>query len=318
MSANPDFVALDELAQTSDAQFYWHPLRQVALLTKENRRVQVSMRNAQITLGDHFIEAVVRFEQGQPLVQAAQAQMISLYLTGQPFTLTKNETGHKVAIILIDAGHGGRDAGATRKHGTLEVKEKVITLALALELEARLKKLYPDKQILMTRRDDSFPTLEERVAMANALSVGEREAILYLSIHVNSALTAQASGFEVWHLPSGFEREVFRSDEHSSAAQKVINDLMNIEYHSSSRRWAQLTLDAFERHIGAVSPNRGIKERNWFVVRNARMAAILVEVGFLSHPAEAKRLTQRDHQMRIVQALSEGVNAYVQFFEGRP
>jgi N-acetylmuramoyl-L-alanine amidase len=317
LAEGSDFVALSQLAQEVQAEFYWHPVRHVALLVKDDRRVQLAMLRGQVTFGDQFIRSDLRFDQGQPLIPTIQAQQIKAYLLGEPYELKRLSARHQVAIIMIDAGHGGRDPGSIGRHGTLVVEEKAITLAIALALEARLKKLYPDKQILMTRRNDSFPTLEERVAMANALSVGEQEAILYLSIHVNAALNEKAAGFEVWHLSQGFEREVFTSTDHSSQAQKVINDLFNTEYHSSSHRWAGMTLTAFEERLGHISPNRGIKERNWFVVRNARMAAILVEVGFLSHPEEAHRLTTPAYQERIMLALSAGIEEYVLFFEGQ-
>ena len=105
-----------------------------------------------------------------------------------------SEENFKVGAILIDPGHGGKDSGASMTHKiggkNLTHKEKDINLTVSKMLADRLKSAYPEKQIIMTRSTDVFLSLQQRTDIANSMNakLKEREAVLYVSIHVNSSL----------------------------------------------------------------------------------------------------------------------------------
>ena len=92
-----------------------------------------------------------------------------------------------------------------------------------------LKKAYPDKRIIMTRSTDVFLTLQERTEIANNVKLGENEAVLYISVHVNASLDKKAKGFEVWYLTPGYRRTVLDSNTTSDPQLfKILNEMMEI------------------------------------------------------------------------------------------
>ena len=115
-----------------------------------------------------------------------------------------------IAAVLIDPGHGGKDPGAIGSHTIddekIRINEKDIVLDVSRQLYQALALRYPDKQIMLTRDDDTFISLENRVNKANSISLGDHEAIIYISIHANASLNSKAHGFEVWYLPPDYRR----------------------------------------------------------------------------------------------------------------
>jgi len=219
-----------------------------------------------------------------------------------------------IGTILIDPGHGGKDPGATDKitvdGKTITVQEKDIALNVGKKLCTLLKNKYPDKNIIMTRDTDVFLSLDERVAIANNVPLKEREAVLYVSIHVN------AGGFEVWYLSPGYRRTVISGSEaEDKDLLPILNSMMEEEYTTESILMAKYILDGLDGKIGSVMTNRGIKEEEWFVVRNAKMPSVLVELGFLTNPREAAILTDESYLKKIADGIYNGIVSFVVHFE---
>jgi len=228
----------------------------------------------------------------------------------------------RVAAIIIDPGHGGRDPGAV---GTLsangrntQIFEKDIVLRVAGDLRNRLIQAYPDKRILMTRDSDIYRTLEQRTDMANAVTVKDNESVIFISIHANFARNANARGYEVWHIKSGTQRRLLdpsMRNNYSSDIQHILESMLNEEFNTESKLLANSIINGFGGVFGNTLPSRGIRENDWFVVRNSRMPAVLVELGFLSNRQDAILMTSEDGLQKLTQSLYNGIINFIGIFE---
>ena len=173
---------------------------------------------------------------------------------------------------------------------------------------------------MITRKDDSFPTLEERVEMANDIRLGVNEAIIYISIHANASFNKNAAGFEVWYLNPDYRRTVVDATKAAGVDKDVLpilNTMLEEEYTTESLFLARSILDGMATTIGNNSPNRGIRAEEWFVVRNARMPSVLVEVGFITNEAEARLLAEEAYLQKLGDGIYNGIVSFVDYFENR-
>jgi N-acetylmuramoyl-L-alanine amidase len=125
--------------------------------------------------------------------------------------------------------------------------------------------------------------------MANALLEEYEGQVLYISIHANAAFNQSASGFEVWHLPTDHNRELIDPNNVSEDQRPIIpilNRIMEEELTIEGNILAQRVLEFMDRAVGTLSENRGLRQMDWFVVRNARMPSILIELGFITNPGK--------------------------------
>ncbi|MDR1389153.1 MAG: N-acetylmuramoyl-L-alanine amidase [Treponema sp.] len=233
----------------------------------------------------------------------------------------EDRTRFRIAAVIIDPGHGGKDSGAVGTHTvngkTLRSVEKDITLAVSKNLSNLLAALYPDKRILLTRTGDTYPTLEERVNIANAVSLRENEAIIYISIHANASLNRTARGYEVWYLPPETRRTLIDREKYADSEEviPILNAMLEEEFTSESTSIAQFILNRFTEALGNRIPSRGLKAENWYVVRNARMPAVLVELGFVSNPEDARLMASDEGLKTFSDALYKGIVDFVGEFE---
>jgi N-acetylmuramoyl-L-alanine amidase len=227
----------------------------------------------------------------------------------------------RIAAIVVDPGHGGKDQGASATHTVngrrFTLVEKDMTLKVSRDLHAMLRAAYPDKRILLTRTGDTYPSLDDRVAIANSVPLAENEAVIYISIHANASFAKTARGYEVWYLTPEYRRTLIDETGHAESAEvlHILNDMMEEEFTTESIAMAQLILNQFKETLGPLSPSRGIKAEDWFVVRNARMPSILVELGFVTNETEALLLADDAYLMKLSQALYKGITQFVTVFE---
>jgi N-acetylmuramoyl-L-alanine amidase len=227
----------------------------------------------------------------------------------------------RIAAIVVDPGHGGKDPGASATHTVdgrqFTLVEKDLTLKVSRSLHALLSAAWPDKRILLTRTGDTYPTLDDRVAIANSVPLRDNEAVIYISIHANASFAKTARGYEVWYLSPEYRRTLIDETQRSESAEvlRILNDMMEEEFTTESITMARLILNQFEETLGPLSPSRGIKAEDWFVVRNARMPSILVELGFVTNETEALLLADDAYLMKLSQALYKGITQFVAMFE---
>jgi N-acetylmuramoyl-L-alanine amidase len=228
----------------------------------------------------------------------------------------------RVTAILIDPGHGGKDSGAIGYHAgkdeELRILEKDVVLEVSKKLYQLLKREYPDKQILLTRNDDTYLKLEERTEIANNVQVREHEAIIFVSVHANAAFNKNAKGYEVWVLPGDYRRTLIDTttlDEDTRPIAPILNVLLEEEYSIESVTLAKAVLDSFDNFVGDVTDNRGIREESWFVVRKAKMPSILVELGYVTNREEAHLLAEESYLQKLARGIYTGIRSFVANFE---
>jgi N-acetylmuramoyl-L-alanine amidase len=227
----------------------------------------------------------------------------------------------RIAAVIVDPGHGGKDPGAI---GNLSVNgkplrsvEKDIVLDVSKQLYALLSQSYPDKRILLTREGDTFPSLDDRVDLANSVSLKKNEAVIFISIHANSSFNKNARGYEVWYLDPEYRREVIDKSKYEGSAEvrSIMNIMLEEEFTTESIMMAQSILGRIGEAVGNSIPSRGIKAEEWFVVRNARMPAVLVELGFVTNLQDAQLMADQGHLRKLAEALYKGIADFIGTFE---
>ena len=227
----------------------------------------------------------------------------------------------RVAAIIIDAGHGGRDPGAIGTHNiqgrTLRSVEKDIVLKVALQVHAQLAAAFPDKRVLLTRDGDRALSLEDRVGLANSIPMAPNEAAIYVSIHANASFNREARGYEVWYLSPGYRREVIDRSRFTDAEEviPILNSMLEEALTTESILLANNILRRLGEAVGGTTPSRGLKAAEWFVVRNARMPSVLVELGFVTNQTDALLMSDDAYLKKLSDALYKGITDFIAFFE---
>jgi N-acetylmuramoyl-L-alanine amidase len=206
-----------------------------------------------------------------------------------PRTAERSQTG--LPTIVIDPGHGGRDEG-TKWHG---VAEKDMTLDIAGRVETLLKTAgFPT---LLTRRDNTYISLEDRVRQANAL-----DDALFVSIHMNSDSSGSAS--------TGVETYYAREKAPPNTEWTWVGFFNKPE--SVENDTSEVLAGAIQAAITTrtEAKNRGIRSSNYYVVHHTKHPAVLVECGFISNLFELQLLLNADYRDRIAEGVVEGVMSY--------
>ena len=227
----------------------------------------------------------------------------------------------RIAAIIIDPGHGGRDSGAVGDHiiqsRPLRLLEKDIVLNVGKQLHALLAASFPDKRVFLTREGDTNPRLEERVALANSVPMEPNEAAIFVSVHANGSFNRQARGFEVWYLSPGFRRELIDRSSFADSHEilPILNSMLEEQLTTESIFLANAILRRLGETVGDLSPSRGLKAEEWFVVRNARMPSVLVELGFVTNETDAFLMSDAAYLKKLSEALYKGISDFIAFFE---
>jgi N-acetylmuramoyl-L-alanine amidase len=159
-----------------------------------------------------------------------------------------------------------------------------------------------------------FPSLQERVDLANSVTLGENEAVIFISIHANSSLNKNARGFEVWYLDPDYRRELVDKSKYGESAV-IVNWMMEEEFTTESILMGQNILSRMGEALGTAVPNRGLKAEKWFVVRNAQMPAVLVELPFVTNQQDADIMADDTYLKKFAEAIYKGITDFVGAFE---
>jgi len=217
----------------------------------------------------------------------------------------------RMLTVVVDAGHGGSDPGAIGPGG---LREKNVTLAVALELERRL--LARGFRVVMTRQRDRAVSLEERTALAEGAG-GD----VFVSIHVNAAPRSAANGIETYYLDRTNERHTLRVAARENGVppsaldplQRAVAGLRISELGSNSAALAQTVHGELIRGVrsafGSVS-NLGVKQGPFHVLFLSGAPSILVEVGFVTHRKEARRLATDWYRNVLAEHIARGLAQY--------
>ena len=217
-----------------------------------------------------------------------------------------------IHLIVVDAGHGGKDPGAIGPH---KVYEKTVTLGMAKILARELRKQLGVK-VLLTRSDDRYLKLRERTEFANRVG-----ADLFISLHANATSNGRAYGIETYflNLSKNNQAAEVAARENGTSLQEVGNleailfDLMaNAKINESSR----LAAEVQQSLVAGLKPkysrirDLGVKQGPFHVLLGATMPSVLIESGFISNKREEKRLRSTKYQQRVAAAIVKGVKNY--------
>jgi N-acetylmuramoyl-L-alanine amidase len=220
--------------------------------------------------------------------------------------------GLKVGRIVIDAGHGGHDAGSIGPGGMLEKD-------LVLDVGKRLGALVEQRlgcEIVYTRSDDTFIPLEQRTEIAN-----DRHADLFLSIHANSSSLRTAAGVETYYLNFTTSKAALDvAARENATSQKTIFELQDLlqkialkDKVDESREFAariQSSLYSMSARSAAPTRDRGIRKAPFIVLIGASMPSVLAEIGFISNPRDEAMMKRAEYRQKIAEALYKGVAGY--------
>jgi N-acetylmuramoyl-L-alanine amidase len=239
--------------------------------------------------------------------------------------LDQNRSRYKLDIIVLDAGHGGKDPGTI---GVTGVYEKNVALAVALKLGTLIQKNLKGVKVVYTRNTDKFIELYRRGQIAN-----ESGGKLFVSIHCNSMpkKPSRANGFEIYLLrPEKTERaiEIARSEndviklednyqkhykEKLTAEDFIILTMAQNAYVKYSEKFAEVAAESMARSL--KMRNSGVHQAGFLVLVGASMPNVLVETGYLSNKKEEKMLATRKGQQKIADALFQGIKEYKAIYE---
>jgi N-acetylmuramoyl-L-alanine amidase len=181
-----------------------------------------------------------------------------------PKATTKN-TSKTFTTVVVDAGHGGKDTGAYRRYGGAE---KIATLDVAQRLDRKLRE--SQLKTVMTRTNDVFVSLDERVAIEN-----RQKKAIFVSIHFNDSRRRGIHGFETY----------YHDANAADLANRIQEKLMTIPH----------------------SANRGVHTANFRVLRLATYPAVLVECGFLSNRTEGNEARDSEYRELLAERIAEAI-----------
>lgn len=309
-------ITLSSLAQSLNAILEYDPLTRSGTLEKNGKIVRFALDTPYVLFDWTALKALPPPYEDQDSIRVKKefdAALRQFFETKKP-SLSK----YSVKAIVIDPGHGGKDPGAIGEFENFRIQEKDVNLAIAHRLAELLRIRYPERTIQLTRTDDTYPSLEERVEMANKIKLAETEAVIYISIHANASFNKNTHGFEVWYLNPNYRRTVVDEQTAKEKGQDIapiINTMLEEEFTTESIILAQKVYQRMGKMIGDQSPARGIRAEEWFVVRNAKMPSILIEVGFVTNKVEATLLSQAGYLRKIADAIYNGVCDFIEHFE---
>lgn len=233
--------------------------------------------------------------------------------------------GSTLDVVVIDAGHGAKDPGSIGVGGVLE---KDIVLAVALKVGEYIEQNIPDLKVVYTRKDDTFIELEERGKIAN-----RHNGDLFVSIHSNSfehqnlARQQSVSGSEVYILGVANSQSAINVMKKENAAMQfeegttaelteedlLIYELTNVGNMRISEQIAEKFENQFRER--AQRRSRGVKQAGFQVLYEASMPGVLIELGFISNPNEARFLTTEYGQSIVASAIFRSIRDFKEEYD---
>jgi N-acetylmuramoyl-L-alanine amidase len=229
-------------------------------------------------------------------------------------------------VVVIDAGHGGKDPGAV---GAIS-REKNINLAVALKAGKYISENMKDVKVIYTRKDDTFIGLAERAEVAN-----RNKADIFISIHSNAISDKRFTGAETYVLGQSmddanlqvamkensvitFEQDYqtkYEGYDPNSVESFIIFSLMQNTYLKQSTEFATMIQNQFRDRVGRK--DRGVRQAGFVVLWRTTMPSVLIELGFISNPDEEKYLNSNEGQDYLASAIFRAFRDYRQTIDSR-
>lgn len=223
-----------------------------------------------------------------------------------------SERKHKT--IILDAGHGGRDVGASSKI----VREKDLTLSMTLKLKKILQKM--GYKVLLTRDRDKFMNLKQRTDYAY-----KKDASIFVSIHANAAPRKRTKGvryegLEVFYLSLKNSKRI--RNKRAIYRGRVVyskssyRKMVSAWKFSQSRKLAKVIHKNILTHVRPKYTiyDKGIKRKDFWVLLATKIPSILIETGYLTNKDEVKKLKSKEYQTILMEGVANGINRYYGLF----
>lgn len=260
-----------------------------------------------------------------------KAILISAIVTGticMPFrTYAQPSPVKNTWVVVIDAGHGGKDPGSI---GYSKSKEKNLTLAVALKTGKYIEDNLKDVRVIYTRDDDTFLGLDERADVAN-----RNKADIFISIHANAIDDKRPSGAETWVLGQSMDdanlkvamkensaityeddyKTKYEGYDPNSVESFIIFSLMQNTYLKQSTEFASIIQNQLRDRVGRK--DRGVKQAGFVVLWRTTMPSVLVEVGFITNSEEEKYLLSDEGQNYIASGIYRAFRDYKRSIDNR-
>jgi N-acetylmuramoyl-L-alanine amidase len=221
-------------------------------------------------------------------------------------------------VVLLDPGHGGIDPGMVGY-----VVEKEVVLDVALRLRRLL--LREGIEVRLTRERDTHLSPDKRTDLSMRASMADSSQVnLFISIHVNASPTRTARGVEVFYFGRAQDPRVLAqvirengggevgkrlTEEAKTAAERILYDIVAQANQRFSQRLAETLGRSLSQATG--SPYRGSFPGDFFVLRYAKVPAVLMEIGFGDHPVEGRNLADPDYREKVAQGLLAGILTFL-------
>ncbi|NOY96031.1 MAG: N-acetylmuramoyl-L-alanine amidase [Chlorobi bacterium] len=260
------------------------------------------------------------------LLKIFLAAVILFTAFNRNLTANPANKGKELDVVVIDPGHGGKDAGAIVRG----VKEKDIVLGIALMVGNYIKKNYPNIKVIYTRDKDIFIPLYKRAEIANKNKAG-----LFISIHANYVGSKSVEGTETFVLGEHRSKDnlevakkensvILLEDNYSTKYEGFDPNVpesyimfSNVQdaYLEQSLDFAAAVQGQFKERAKRI--DRGVKQAGFLVLRETTMPSVLIEVGFISHAAERSFLISKSGQSYIASAIYRSFREYKDKIEAK-
>lgn len=291
-----DYIRVKEFSEVFDLTPRWTKKDKEFFTTNQTARIffTADSRKAQLNGINLLLALPIIVRNSVPFISLTDATS-----TLQPvLTPPRNSSTNRVVTICLDPGHGGKDPGNTDRRN----QEKRFTLELAGEIAAQLRR--SNLKVILTRTSDRFVELPDRAHFAN-----RNGADLFVSLHFNATSSDAVKGAEVYclSLPG-------TSSSNGTAGKSETGTYPGNAQNSRNMVLAYLMQRSLVRALPVE--DRGIKRARFEVLREAKMPAILIEGGFMSNPAEAKRIYDDAYRRKMATAIVDGILSYKRTVDG--
>jgi len=205
-------------------------------------------------------------------------------------------------IIVLDPGHGGREIGARGAGGTLE---KVVAMKLAQLIATELQR---DYKVVLTRTDDYHVDLDNRSALANHLN-----ADVFVSLHTGGSFVFRTAGMIVYYYQNGSTSSSTRGENPALQGENENRPIPWNRLQDSYREKSRVLAGMIHSRLSTMDSirNSRVQGAPLAVLEGAHMPAILIEVGYLTNPAEEKNLRSNRFLMNVAAEISKGIEDFL-------
>jgi N-acetylmuramoyl-L-alanine amidase len=298
-ASGPAYVRLTEWARSRDFELRWVKKDETLQLTRQSARLLFTVDSNDADINGVGVRLLfpIAIRDGTPCLSQLDAQATLEPILSPP----RSRRGASVTRICLDPGHGGIDSG--NRVGSHQ--EKTYTLLLAQELAVQLTRA--GYKVTLTRDTDRFIELSERAAIAK-----RRSADLFVSLHFNSAPNSANTvrGAEVYCMTPVGAASTNSRGEGSSAGWYPGNRANDKNVYLAYQLQKSVT-----KALG--TEDRGLHRARFAVLRDSTMPAVLIEAGFMSNPAEGRKIFDAGYRKQIAKAVVDGINSYRRGIEQR-